>query len=116
MASTRPSQGNLSLHLVSDLDGTWIPAPGRLEGLRRLEAFLEGQPGIVLTFATGRGLASALALLAERVGRLPHHLVTDVGTALHHRMPGGSKPGGRPASSSGSPRPAIPRGCGPRRG
>ena len=76
---------NLSLHLVSDLDGTWIPAEDLDEGLRRLEAFLARQPGIVLTFATGRGLASALALLERRVVRMPDHLVTDVGTALHHR-------------------------------
>jgi len=89
MEPTLPRHGSLCLHLVSDLDGTWIPAPDRAEGLRRLEAFLQGQPGIILTFATGRGLASALALLEQRVGRLPEHLVTDVGTALHHRTPDG---------------------------
>jgi len=82
-------RGRLSLHLASDLDGTWIPAPDRLEGLRRLEAFLGGHPGISLTFATGRGLASALALLERWAGRLPDHLVTDVGTALHHRTADG---------------------------
>jgi hydroxymethylpyrimidine pyrophosphatase-like HAD family hydrolase len=75
--------------LVSDLDGTWLPPPGRLPGLRRLETFLQDQPGIILTFATGRGLASALAALAAMGGRLPHHLVTDVGTALHHLTPDG---------------------------
>lgn len=84
-----PRRPGLVLHLVSDLDGTWIPGPDRPDGLRRLEAFLARQPGIVLTFATGRGLASARALLGERVGRLPEHLVTDVGTALHHRAPDG---------------------------
>jgi len=89
MPRTRPIPPGLSLHLVSDLDGTWIPAPERSAGLRRLEAFLDSQPGIVLTFATGRGLASALALLGQRVRRLPRHLVTDVGTALHHRTADG---------------------------
>jgi len=74
-----------SLHLVSDLDGTWIPAPEQMAGLGRLEAFLAAHPGIILTFATGRGLASALDLLERRVGHLPQHLVTDVGTTLHHR-------------------------------
>ena len=83
-----PSPG-LNLHLVSDLDGTWIPAPDRIRGLRRLEAFLAAQPGIILTFATGRSLGSALAAL-EGLSRLPEHLVTDVGAALHHRGPDGS--------------------------
>jgi hydroxymethylpyrimidine pyrophosphatase-like HAD family hydrolase len=84
------SPQRLALHLVSDLDGTWIlDTPAAEAGLRRLEAFLDRQPGIVLTFATGRGLGSALALLAARVRRMPEHLVTDVGTALFHRSPGG---------------------------
>jgi len=78
-----------ALHLVSDLDGTWIPADPEDPGLRRLEAFLAARPGIVLTFATGRGLASALDLLRARVGRMPDHLATGVGTALHHRTPDG---------------------------
>ena len=86
---TSPPSRSLSLHLVSDLDGTWIPPGDPVAGLRRLEAFLEAHPGIVLSFATGRGLASALTLLERRVSRMPDHLVTDVGTALHHRTPGG---------------------------
>ena len=53
----------LSLHLVSDLDGTWLPAADGSPELRELEAFLSSQPGIVLTFATGRGLESALSAL-----------------------------------------------------
>jgi phosphoserine phosphatase len=81
--------GGFACHLVSDLDGTWIPAPSRMEGLRRLEAFLAENPGITLTFATGRGLDSALALLGAWVRRLPQHLITDVGCALHHRQPRG---------------------------
>ena len=75
----------LRLHLVSDLDGTWIPGPGRRPGLRRLEAFLDRQPGIVVTFATGRSLPSAIEALAELDARPPDHLVTDVGTGLYHR-------------------------------
>lgn len=75
----------LALHLVSDLDGTWIPSPDRRPGLRRLEAFLDREPGIVVTFATGRSLASVTALLEELGARPPDHLVTDVGTGLHHR-------------------------------
>ena len=80
---------SLALHLVSDLDGTWLPAADPVPGLKALEAFLERHPGIVLTFATGRGLASALALLEQRVTLLPRHLATDVGTTLHHRAPDG---------------------------
>ncbi|BDU77095.1 HAD family hydrolase [Mesoterricola sediminis] len=76
-------------HLVSDLDGTWIPAPGQTGALRRLEAAVARIPGLVLTFATGRGFASALALLARHVRLFPHHLVTDVGTRIHHRRPEG---------------------------
>jgi hypothetical protein len=79
------SSRHLALHLVSDLDGTWIPRPGRRPGLRRLEAFLDRQPGIVVTFATGRSLASTTEVLASLDARLPDHLVTDVGTGLYHQ-------------------------------
>ena len=77
---------SLSLHLVSDLDGTWIPSEGMEEGLRQLEAFLGANSGIVLTFATGRSLASARQVLASRVKVWPSHFITDVGTAIHHRQ------------------------------
>ena len=77
------------LHLVSDLDGTWIPAELDPAALERLEAFLEARPGIVLTFATGRTLASATALLASTRARPPRFLVTDVGTAIHERTEDG---------------------------
>jgi len=81
---------SLSLHLVSDLDGTWIPAEGNLGSLRELEALLGVNPGIVLTFATGRSLSSALSAIAASVKVLPRHFVTDVGTAIFHRMKDGS--------------------------
>ena len=77
------------LHLVSDLDGTWIPAVLDPAALEHLEAFLEARPGIVLTFATGRTLASAQSLLATTGARPPRFLVTDVGTAIHVRTEGG---------------------------
>jgi hypothetical protein len=77
-------------HLVSDLDGTWLPAPDRRGDLAELEAFLGRHPGIVLTFATGRTLASALDALAATGTVWPVHLVTDVGTAIWERDPAGS--------------------------
>lgn len=77
--------GNCLYHLVSDLDGTWIPGLGKSSSLRRLEAYLEDRPGITLTFATGRTFESALALMALHIRRQPDHLVTDVGTGLYHR-------------------------------
>lgn len=86
---TRPLLGGHPLHLVSDLDGTWIPKAGQSPGLRDLEAFLDRCPGVTLTFATGRSLVSALALLEASGCRMPHHLVTDMGTALYHPDSGG---------------------------
>lgn len=77
-------------HLATDLDGTWLPGPGQVPDLRRLEATLLAQPGAVLTFATGRTFLSALEAI-ERWGLLPpQHLISDVGTALFHRRPDGS--------------------------
>lgn len=81
---------NSPTHLVSDLEGTWLPSPAGEVHLRRLEAFLEGCPEVVLTLATGRDLDSALALLKEHDARMPDHLVTDAGTALYHAGPGGA--------------------------
>lgn len=81
---------NLSLHLVSDLDGTWIPGSEQPSGLADLEAFLASQPGIVLTFATGRSLPSALHAIAGWGSLLPRHFITDVGTALYHRKTDGT--------------------------
>lgn len=85
-APVPPAGAGLSLHLASDLDGTWLPAAGREGDLRALEAFLGRHPGVVLTFATGRTLESALAVLAGRVEVLPRFLVTDVGTAIFERQ------------------------------
>jgi hydroxymethylpyrimidine pyrophosphatase-like HAD family hydrolase len=53
--------------------------------VRALEDFVAAQPGIAVTFATGRTLASAVSALEESGARPPQHLVTDVGTAIHHR-------------------------------
>lgn len=75
-------------HLVTDLDGTWLAGPPSAR--RRLEAALEARPGVVLTFATGRSFPSALAVLAQEGLRPPHHLITDVGTALFHLTPDGA--------------------------
>lgn len=72
-------------HLVSDLDGTWIPARGNSADLRRLEASVHNQGGMVLTFATGRTFASAMKLIKKWQLMEPDHLITDVGCALWHR-------------------------------
>lgn len=75
------------VHLVSDLDGTWLPETGDETALHRLETYLDQCPGVILTFATGRTLESALEVLRARTRLRPHHLVTDVGAALHHAGP-----------------------------
>lgn len=75
----------LAVHLVSDLDGTWLPAPGEEPCLRALEAFLAARPDTVLTFATGRRLDNAVGALHGVVEMYPRHFITDVGTAIHHR-------------------------------
>lgn len=76
---------DLVLHLVSDLDGTWIPRGSSLEGLRKLESHLSGLHGLELTFATGRSLHSVVMELSHHVSLWPQHLVTDVGTAIYYR-------------------------------
>ncbi len=72
-------------HLVSDLDGTWIPAKGHQDDLRSLQASVRNRGGAVLTFATGRTFASAMKLIREWKLLEPDHLITDVGCALWHR-------------------------------
>lgn len=74
-----------SLHLVSDLDGTWIPTEERLKDLRQLEFFLSEVHGLILTFATGRTLHSALTAISGSIALWPNHFITDVGTASYHR-------------------------------
>lgn len=76
-------------HVVTDLDGTWLPGPGQAADLRCLEAAIRDCPGAVLTFATGRTFIVALEAIAQYDLMLPHYLITDVGTALFHRAPGG---------------------------
>lgn len=75
----------LGFHLVSDLDGTWIPERGHQGELRRLEASVHHQVGTVLTFATGRTFTSAMKLIRQWHLMEPDHLITDVGCALWHR-------------------------------
>lgn len=73
------------MHLISDLDGTWLHPRSAPSSLRRLEAYVTAAPDITLTFATGRTLVSALGVLEGRIQRWPDHLITDVGTAIYHR-------------------------------
>ncbi len=79
-----------AFHLVTDLDGTWLPAPGQAAHLRRLEAAVAAAPGAVLTFATGRTFASVQEAMDRWDLRPPHHLICDVGTGLFHRLPTGA--------------------------
>jgi sucrose-phosphate synthase len=73
----------IPLLLISDLDGTWLPGPGREADLTALETAVAAAPHIHLAFATGRTLPAALEAL-EGVGSSgPQTLVTDVGCALH---------------------------------
>nr|WP_320133254.1 HAD family hydrolase [uncultured Holophaga sp.] len=80
---------NEVLHLVSDLDGTWIRPCSPQAHLRALESHLKERERLVLTFATGRSLASSLSLLEAHVQFWPDHLITDMGTAIHHRRADG---------------------------
>lgn len=77
--------------LISDLDGTWLPPPGEVEALRKLEAAVAAAPHLHLAFATGRTLPSAWEGLAAAGSAGPHTLVTDVGCALH--LPRGDRDG-----------------------
>ena len=53
-------------HPVPDLDVTGLPAVLDPAALKRLEAFLEARPEIVLTFATGRGGGDPARAVAAR--------------------------------------------------
>lgn len=76
---------DLILHLVSDLDGTWIPRGPDTQKLRDLESHVSQLRGLQLTFATGRSLHSVISELSRQVLLWPQHLVTDVGTAIYYR-------------------------------
>jgi hydroxymethylpyrimidine pyrophosphatase-like HAD family hydrolase len=75
------------LHLVSDLDGTWIPRDGDTAGLRALESYVSRLPGVSVTFATGRTIQSVITGLSSVIRFWPSHIVTDVGTAIFVRSP-----------------------------
>ena len=70
-------------HLVSDLDGSWLPPGTQASEVRTLVAAL-GCRECHLTFATGRDLASTQEVLRQ-CGRDPEYLITDVGTAIHRK-------------------------------
>lgn len=73
-------------HLVSDLDGTWLPQNESSDDLHKLEAFLDANPEVTFTVATGRTLESAITVMERTLRRMPEHLITDVGGALYHRI------------------------------
>lgn len=77
----------MNLLLISDLDGTWLPSPGREADLLRLEAAVASSPHIHLAFATGRTLPAALEALDAVGSKGPQTLITDVGCALHRHTP-----------------------------
>ncbi len=79
-----------TLHLISDLDGTWIPAGLDRGPLRKLEANIASRPDLTLTFATGRSLRSALRAFGHLLRVWPRNFIVDVGTALFHARAGGA--------------------------
>lgn len=79
-----------AFHLVTDLDGTWLPETPECPSLRALEALVADRTDRILTFATGRTLTSTLSVLEALRLHPPSHLITDVGAALYHRGPVGS--------------------------
>jgi len=78
-----------TLHLISDLDGTWIPGDHGRGALRKLEAYLTSRPDLRLTFATGRSLRSALRAFGGLLRVWPRHFIVDVGTSVFHARLGG---------------------------
>ncbi len=79
-----------TLHLISDLDGTWIPAGPDRRPLRKLEAYIASRPDLTLTFATGRSLRSALRSFGQLLRVWPRNFIVDVGTAIFHARAGGA--------------------------
>ena len=78
-----------NLHLVVEL-GTWVPQNGAPEALSKLEAYLAGRPGIILTLVTRGSLPAALEKVARSGQILPHHLIAEAGTSLFHRQESGA--------------------------
>lgn len=82
-------EGPQAFHLVTDLDGTWLPSFEGFRALRRIEGFLASRPDIVLTFATGRNLEAAQEAISTFELLRPRFLITDVGSAIFHQGPNG---------------------------
>lgn len=76
-------------HLVTDLDGTWLPNQENLQALRQLEKALKSHPGSTLTFASGRSFDAVMEAIASWDLLAPDYMITDVGCALWNRTPNG---------------------------
>lgn len=71
------------LHLVVDFDEVWCKSAMDAPGLRRLEAYLNCHPRIVLTLLSAATLHDVLAGFGTRFGALPHTWVTEDGASIH---------------------------------
>lgn len=73
-------------HLVTDLDGTFIPLPERPENQTALQEFRDQreQGSFGLVFCTGRHFESAIAAQEEYALPSPDWIICDVGTSIYH--------------------------------
>lgn len=81
-------------HLVTDLDGTYLPLPGHPEhhqALQQLQAAREDH-GYGLVFCTGRHFESVCEVMKELSLAPPDWIICDVGTSIHHREAGTFQP------------------------
>lgn len=71
--------------IASDLDGTLLPngIEAEPEGAREQFGKFVDRSGLILTYVTGRHLASALSAIEEYGVPRPDFLVTDVGTQIY---------------------------------
>lgn len=78
-------------HLVTDLDGTFLPLPDEPAHLQALQEFrrLRSTAPFGLVFCTGRHFESTAAAMEESGLPCPDWIICDVGTSVYHRTESG---------------------------
>jgi HAD superfamily hydrolase (TIGR01484 family) len=81
-------------HLVTDLDGTFLPLPDHPEHQSALQTFhdIRARQDMGLVFCTGRHFESALSALQEEHLPAPDWIICDVGTSVYQRTASGFTP------------------------
>jgi HAD superfamily hydrolase (TIGR01484 family) len=90
-SQAEPRSSARPVALASDLDGTFIPLPGRDDNREALRVLHEqrSRAPFILIFATGRRLQTVEGAIVEHGLPEPDWLVCDVGTSIYERVGAG---------------------------